>query len=220
MHRLTFDLLLHIAGVGGMGGSPSIILVVTVTGWGVDLSFTNIFHQQLITFIGTFFVADVFINLDPSISFDDVFFSCRLHRIQNVRQFHLWASRARILRKGWVFVETKSASKKSKTRIQLIAGRTGKTLHNFLEPKNMFKKKCIYIIYIHMYIYIIYIYVYIIYICIYIYLYQVVLQSWKQNHFFLPFQSCLCSTTRLIFGKKTRLLGAAEGLGSFPPLCL
>ena len=74
MHRLTFDLLLHIAGVGGMGGSPSIILVVTVTGWGVDLSFTNIFHQQLITFIGTFFVADVFINLDPSISFDDVFF--------------------------------------------------------------------------------------------------------------------------------------------------
>ena len=24
MHRLTFDLLLHIAGVGGMGGSPSI----------------------------------------------------------------------------------------------------------------------------------------------------------------------------------------------------
>ena len=27
MHRLTFDLLLHIAGVGGMGGSPSIFKI-------------------------------------------------------------------------------------------------------------------------------------------------------------------------------------------------
>ena len=90
----------------------------------------------------------------------------------------------------------------------------------FGAKKHVQKKVYIYNIYTYVYIYIIYIYVYIIYICIYIYLYQVVLQSWKQNHFFLPFQSCLCSTTRLIFGKKTRLLGAAEGLGSFPPLCL
>ena len=30
MHRLTFDLLLHIAGVGGMGGSPSIVLCICI----------------------------------------------------------------------------------------------------------------------------------------------------------------------------------------------